>query len=87
MVCQVSHATCQVSGVKCCLVNNSMPQTEKVQSYSHIIERNSVLVELNYNTLNGIQTPTPNKHPRINRAPSFCLINFLQIVTCYMHCF
>ena len=60
MVCQVSHATCQVSSVAFpnSLVNNAMPRTEIAQSYSHLIERNSVLVELNSDTLNGIQTPT-----------------------------
>ena len=59
MVCQVSHATCQVSSVAFhkSLVNNAMPHTEIAQSYSHLIERNLVLVKLNSNTLNGIQTP------------------------------
>ena len=60
MVGQVSHAACQVSSVAFhkSLVNNAMPQTEIAQSYSHLIERNSVLVNLHSNTLNGIQTPT-----------------------------
>ena len=56
----MQHVRCQVSSVAFhkSLVNNAMPQNEIAQSYSHLIERNSVLVELNSDTLNGIQTPT-----------------------------
>ena len=56
----MQHVRCQVSSVAFhkSLVDNAMPQTEIGQSYSHIIERNSVLVKPNSNTLTGIQTPT-----------------------------
>ena len=56
----MQHVRCQVSSVDFhkSLVNNAMAQTEIAQSYIHIIERNSVLVKLNYDNLNGIKTPT-----------------------------